>query len=126
MPSSGEWEQCPLFSFISPSPVLSPGESEFSGRHSHTWERETERVRRKDTHGDRERDRGQETENRERAWATSDHSKLGHWLSTKSVAVSAKGNRIALLFMMSSFRRLVAGTFLAPLAVAFKLSLVMW
>ena len=67
-----------------------------------------------------------ETENRERAWATSDHSKLGHWLSTKSVAVSAKGNRIALLFMMSSFRRLVAGTFLAPLAVAFKLSLVMW
>ena len=43
MPSSGEWEQCPLFSFISPSPVLSPGESEFSGRHSHTWERERQR-----------------------------------------------------------------------------------
>ena len=89
-------------------------------------DRGQERVRRKDTHGDRERDRGQETENRERAWATSDHIKLGHWLSTKSVAVSAKGNRIALLFMMSSFHRLVAGTFLAPLAVAFKLSLVMW
>ena len=87
-------------------------------------DRESEKERR--TRRQREGQRTGDREQRERAWATSDHSKLGPWLSTKSVAVSAKGNRIALLFMMSSFRRLVAGTFLTPLAVAFKLSLVMW